>query len=142
MSRCLELAAKAKQAGKTAVGALIVENGKIISEGFEGEEELPGLLAHAEILAILRALPLVSGGRLDRCILYTTVEPCFMCSYAIRQTGISKVVYGTPAGGTGGALSAYPLLTAADIDPWTTVPEVTGGIMRKACWDLLHEDPT
>lgn len=138
MHRCLELAARAKAAGLTAVGSLIVNNGEIISEGAEGEEELPDILAHAEVLAIIRARAFLQLKDLSGCTLYTTVEPCFMCSYLIRQSRMTAVVYGAPTNGTGGALSAYPLLMADDIDPWSFTPAVTGGVLREACLEMLR----
>lgn len=138
MHRCLELAAQAKVAGKTPVGSLILRYGEIIAEGAEGEAELPDMLAHAEVLAILRARTYLQDKDLSGCTLYTTVEPCFMCSYLIRQSRITAVVYGAPTNGTGGALSAYPLLTADDIDPWIFTPAVTGGVLREACLVMLR----
>lgn len=138
MNRCLALAARAKAAGKTAVGSLIVSNGEIIAEGAEGEPGLADILAHAEVLAIIRAQEYLQQRDLIGCTLYTTVEPCFMCSYLIRQTRIMEVVYGAPTNGTGGALSAYPLLRADDIDPWNFTPVVTGGVLREACLEMLR----
>jgi len=138
MNRCLELAAMAKANGKTAVGSLVVKYGEIIAEGFEGDPELPGVLAHAEVLAIVRALDCLGHPDLAGCVLYTTVEPCFMCSYLIRQAKIDSVVYGAPTSGTGGVHSAYPLLSAVDVDPWVVTPSITGGVLREACLDILH----
>lgn len=138
MNRCLELAATARTAGRTPVGSLVVRRGEIIAEAAEGETGLPDILAHAEVLALVRAREHLGSGSLAGCTLYTTVEPCFMCSYLIRQVRISRVVFGAPTNGTGGVLSAYPLLTADDIDPWSQIPSVTGGVLREACLEMLH----
>jgi tRNA(adenine34) deaminase len=56
--------------------------------------------------------------------LYSTSEPCFLCSYAIRSTSVSRLVYAQSVAGIGGATSKYPILSAADIEPWNFVPEV------------------
>lgn len=137
MKRCLELAGIAKANGKTAVGSLVVKQGQIIAEGTEGDQDLPSVLAHAEILAVTKALKYVHAADLSDCILYTTVEPCFMCSYVIRQTKIREVVYGVATPGTGGISSAYPILSVADIDAWPSLPMLTGGILGEDCLELL-----
>lgn len=137
MKRCLELAAKAKSNNKTAVGSLVVENGKIIAEGIEGAENLPSPLAHAEILAILKAIKYTGSKELQNCILYTTVEPCFMCSYLIRQTKIKEVVFGTTTPETGGVSSEFPILTAISIRKWHPPPVVVDGVLKEECQIIL-----
>lgn len=137
MTHCLDLARLAKANGKTAVGSVIVRDGKIISEGIEGSPDFPPILAHAEAIAIVKAIE-VSGTRdLSDCSLYTTVEPCLMCSFLIRETQINRVIYGTGAGSIGGATSNYPILIVTDITRWKSVPEVTSGILSTECDQML-----
>jgi tRNA(adenine34) deaminase len=138
MERCLELAAMAGADGKTAVGSVIVKEGRIIAEGIEGAGDVPAPLAHAEVLAILKAITYTGSGELSDCSLYTTVEPCFMCSYLIRQTKIKEVVFGTRTNGTGGVSSLYPILAAKDIPVWEAVPLITEGVKKEACGRLLQ----
>lgn len=135
MKRCLELAGQAAARGHSAVGALIVHEDAVLAEGIEGEDSLPPALAHAEVIALLKAEEMSGKERLRACTLYTTVEPCFMCSYLIRRAGIREVIYGTttPAGG---ASSPYPLLSAR-MAGWGQPPEVLGGVMEEACRILL-----
>lgn len=136
MQRCIELAAEAKKNGHTAVGSVLVSNDSIIAEGMEGDALLPKIMSHAENIALLKAIEIRGHKDLSDCILYTTVEPCFMCAYLIRQTKIKKVVYGTetPAGGYS---SDYPILTAKSISSWKNVPEVIGGFLKDECENLL-----
>lgn len=138
MERCLVLAQQAKAKGHTAVGALIVRGQEIIAEGQEGEESLPNMMSHAENIALLKATQKLKSTTLHRCRLYTTVEPCFMCAYLIRQTQIEEVIYGTttPAGGDS---SPYPILSAQDIDPWPQTPNVIKGVLQAACEALLKK---
>lgn len=138
MERCLVLAQQAKAKGHTAVGALIVQGQEIIAEGQEGEGTLPDMMSHAENIAILKATQRLKSTTLEGCRLYTTVEPCFMCAYLIRQTQIEAVIYGTttPAGGDS---SPYPILRARDIHPWNKTPIVTAGVLRAACEALLKK---
>jgi tRNA(adenine34) deaminase len=140
MRRCLELAAIAKSNGKTPVGSLIVKDEKIIAEGIEGTGDLPALLAHAEVAAVLNAAAYTGSNDLSGCCLYTTVEPCFMCSYLIRRTRISRVIFGVRTSGTGGVSSDYPLLTAEDISQWPSPPSVTGDVLKEACSALLSKE--
>lgn len=137
MNRCLELSAVARNHGRAAVGALIVNSGRIISEGIEGGPELPPLLAHAEAIAITKAVEALKSRDLSACTIYTTVEPCLLCSFLIRETRISHVVFGTNAGRLGGSSSKFPLLTAVDAGPWQTVPDVTSGVQKEACDEML-----
>lgn len=136
MHRCLDLAVQAKSNGKTAVGSVIVKDNRIIAEGIEGSGELPASLAHAEMIAILNAHKSLNSKDLSDCILYTTVEPCFMCSYLIRQSNIKKVVFGITTPETGGASSEFPFLTSAKIRKWHPPPEVIEGVLKEACRNI------
>ena len=133
MRKCLELAGKAKGNGKTGVGSVIVRGRAIVGEGEEGDDELPPHLAHAELLAINHAIQSGGNSDLSDCILYTTVEPCVMCSYVIRNTRISSVVIGATTGGVGGVSSRYPILIADDIAAWGKPPLVVLGILEEEC---------
>lgn len=136
MWRCLELAQMAKDNGKTAVGSLLVRDGQIIAEGIEGEDRLPLVMSHAENIAVLKAIEKLQTRDLSDCVLYTTVEPCFMCAYLIRQMKIGKVIYGTetPAGGHS---SPFPILTTDQIPSWLYQPEVIAGVLRKECEEMV-----
>lgn len=137
MRHCLHLAEQAKQNGKTAVGSVIVFNGKIIAEGAEGDEILPAPLGHAEIVALVKAYKVLDSNKLPGCVLYTTVEPCVMCSYLIRSSAIARVVYGTVAGELGGATSHYPVLNAGIISSWQPII-VEGGVLAEECAGILR----
>lgn len=137
MQRCLELARQAKALGYTAVGSLIVKDDKVIGEGCEGAESLPEMMKHAELAAIITAKSHQNSQYLEKCTLYTTVEPCFMCAYLIRQSRISRVVYGIPTPEVGGASSEFPFLTSAEFTKWPEPPEVVSGVLAEACEALL-----
>ncbi|HKH61176.1 MAG TPA: nucleoside deaminase [Flavitalea sp.] len=139
MQHCLQLAADAKRKGKTAVGSVVVKDNLIIAEGTEGDSSLPQLLAHAEIVAILKALQKIGTNDLYNCELYTTVEPCYMCSYVIRETNIARVIFGTRAGEIGGAFASYPLLTTKAVSRWQTEILLDGGVLEEDCLQLLKK---
>jgi tRNA(adenine34) deaminase len=124
MRRCLMLARRAQRQGDAPVGSLVVRDGKIIGQGIEAVKKRRDIAAHAEIEAIREAVRALGTADLSGCILYTSVEPCFMCSYAIRQTGIAQVVLGRKIAAVGGASSRYPILRASDIPGWAAPPDI------------------
>ena len=124
MHRCFELAEDAGRRGDTAVGSLLAdENGKIIAEAGEQNRTI-GLFAHAEFLVIQQAINDLQTNDLTGLVLYTTNEPCFLCSFAIRQTRVSRIVFRRVTEGIGGAASKYPILSATDIMNWKAPPEI------------------
>ena len=138
MRRCLELAEIAALAGDTAVGALIVCGDEVVGEGIERTRATLDPSAHAEVEAIRQACRRLDTLDLGGCSLYSTVEPCVLCGYAIRRTGIAYVVYGVPAGQAGACTSSYAILADHDLEGWPQVPEVTGGVLADECRAALR----
>ena len=138
MRRCLELAEIAARAGDTAVGALIVCGNEVVGEGIERTRAALDPSAHAEVEAIRQACQHLDTLDLRGCSLYSTVEPCVLCGYAIRRTGIAQVVYGVSAGQAGACTSSYAILADYDLEGWPHVPEVTGGVLADECRAALR----
>jgi tRNA(adenine34) deaminase len=138
MRRCLDLAELAGRAGDTAVGALIVRGGDLVAEGIERSRATLDPSAHAEVDAIRQACQRLGTLDLHGCTLYVTVEPCVLCGYAIRRTGIGRVVYGMPAGQAGAWTSSYAILADRDLDGWPPIPEVTGGVLADECLAVVR----
>lgn len=95
MNIALKEAKKAYKKNEVPIGCIIVKNNKIISKAYNKKEIKKISTYHAEILAINKACKKLKTWHLEECILYTTVEPCLMCTGAIIQSRIKKVVYGT-----------------------------------------------
>ena len=95
MEEALKEAYKAYNKGETPIGAIIVKDNKIIARAHNRTEELKDSTAHAEMLAIKQASEILGGWRLINCDLYVTMEPCIMCSGAIINSRIKKVIIGT-----------------------------------------------
>lgn len=138
MRRCLELADIAGRAGDTAVGALIVRGDQIVGEGVERVRASFDPSAHAEVEALRRACQHLESLDLRGCTLYSTVEPCVLCGYAIRRTGIARVMYGVPAGQAGACTSSYTILADRELAGWPPPPEVTGGVLADECLAALR----
>jgi tRNA(adenine34) deaminase len=111
MRRCRDLARRARDAGDVPVGALVVRGGRVLGEGYERTRALLDPTAHAEVEAIRAACRAERTLDLSGATLYTNVEPCVLCAYAMRQTRIARLVYGVAAGALGGVTGPYPLLT-------------------------------
>ena len=95
MKKALEQAQIAYSLNEVPIGSIIVKNNKIIASAYNKKEINNIATHHAEILAINEACQKLNTWHLEDCTLYTTVEPCMMCTGAIIQSRISKVVYGT-----------------------------------------------
>lgn len=107
MNRAIELAQKAYSIGEVPVGAVVVKDNQIIGEGYNFRETKQSALGHAEIMAINEACKNIGSWRLDGCTLYVTLEPCIMCTGAIINSRIERVVYSLidfKAGGMGGKI--------------------------------------
>lgn len=89
----IKLSNKAGEKQCVPVGAIIVENGKIISKGFNKKEKSNNPLDHAEIIAIKKACKKKKNWRLDKCTLYVTMIPCEMCMSVICESRIKKIKY-------------------------------------------------
>lgn len=86
-------ALKAYKKGDIPVGCVIVKNDKVIAKAYNKKEKNKIATYHAEILAINKACKKLKTWHLDDCILYSTMEPCIMCSGAIIQSRIKKIYY-------------------------------------------------
>ena len=93
MKIALKEAKKAIPKEEVPVGCIIVRNGKIIAKAHNKKEIDKIATYHAEILAINKACKKLKTWHLEDCILYTTLEPCMMCTSAIVQSHIKKVIY-------------------------------------------------
>ena len=94
MKEALKEAKKAYKKNEVPVGAVIVKDGVIIARAHNLRESKENAIAHAEILCIQKACKKLNSWRLDNALLYVTLEPCAMCSGALSQARIGKVIFG------------------------------------------------
>lgn len=125
LKECLHLADISSKNNEGAVGAIIVKDGNIVGEGTEQSRLRNDVTRHAEVVAILDAIAKHGADICKGATLYSNVEPCILCSYAIRHYAISKVVFMRRAGEVGGVHSTFPILTTKEITRWGKPPDVT-----------------
>ena len=96
---------------------------QMIGQGIESSKFYQDITYHAEVEAIRDAVK-KRGNDLSGATLYTTHEPCILCSYVIRHHRISRVVIKKAVAYVGGASSRFPILTTSDIPVWVSPPIV------------------
>ena len=96
MYEALKLAWAAFDAEEVPVGAVVVHEGQIIGRGSNQVELLQDATAHAEMIAIGAAAQALGGWRLEKCALFSTLEPCCMCAGAAFLSRLARVVWGAP----------------------------------------------
>ena len=112
MRAALDEAKLAAALGEVPVGAVIAKDGKIIARAHNLRESGKNATYHAELMAIDAACKALGGWRLWQCELFVTLEPCPMCSGAIINSRIKRVVYGAKdpkAGCCGGMTDLFAL---------------------------------
>ena len=123
LDRCMVLAEKARAEGESPVGSVLVKDGKIIGEGYEKSRQLKDITRHAEVVAVLDAVQ--KGEDVSGSVLYSNVEPCILCSYAIRHYKIKEVVFVKYSGELGGTCAPFNILTTTELRSWSQPPTVT-----------------
>ena len=93
MMLAINEAKKAYKKNEVPIGCVIIKDGRIISKAHNKKEIKKNAIMHAEIIAIAKACKKLKTWHLDDCVLYTTVEPCMMCTGAIIQSRIKKIYY-------------------------------------------------
>lgn len=122
--------------GDVPIGAVVVRDGEVVASGHNRREADQDPTAHAEILALRGASQALGSWRLERCVLYVTLEPCSMCAGALVLARLPRLVFGAddPKAGAVGAIWDIPR------DPRLNYEvEVVRGIEAEACGDLLRD---
>lgn len=136
MKEALRQAKKAWKIGEVPIGCVIVYEGKIIGRGYNRRTTDKNPLAHAEILAIKKASKKMNDWRLEDCTLYVTLEPCQMCSGAIVQARMKRVVVGcmNPKAGCAGSI-----LNLLQVEKFNHQAELTTGVLEEECSVMMKE---
>jgi len=134
MQAALRLARVAAVREEVPIGAVIVADGRTLAEAHNETIQRRDPTAHAELLAIHRALHQAGEDRLPFATLFVTLEPCAQCAGAVVLAKVGRVVYGAQDLRAGMAGSIYDLLRHPRLNHR---PEVMGGLLAEECGDLL-----
>jgi tRNA(adenine34) deaminase len=94
MNEALKEARKALEQEEVPVGAVVVNQNRIIARAYNMTQQLNDVTAHAEMIAITAASNHLGAKYLNECTLYVTLEPCLMCAAALKWAQLGKMVYG------------------------------------------------
>ena len=125
---------KALAIDEVPVGAVIVKDGQIIARGYNQREKKQQVTKHAELIAIEKACRQLGSWRLDDCDLYVTLEPCIMCSGALLNARIRRVIYGASVKRW---FAFRMLMQQASPEQFNHQIEYVGGVMREECSEML-----
>ena len=134
MKEAVKQAKKAYALGEVPIGCVIVYEDKIIGRGYNRRTIDKNTLAHAELQANRKASRKMNDWRLEDCTLYVTLEPCQMCSGAIVQARIRRVVVGcmNPKAGCAGSI-----MNLLQVPQFNHQVELTTGIMGEECSRMM-----
>lgn len=133
MAEAIKEAEKAVIEDEVPIGCIIVYEGKIIARTHNQKETLKKATGHAEILAINQASEYLNLWHLDGCTMYVTLEPCMMCTGAIVQSRISRLVIGA-------SVSRWPgFVKLIEDHPVNHKPQVDEGILKERCAIIVSE---
>lgn len=135
MQAALAEARAAAAAEEVPVGAIVVLEGRIVGVGQNRVLRTNDPTAHAEVVALRAAATELKNYRLTGCTLYTTLEPCSMCSGAILHSRIARLLFATPdpkAGAAGSVLSVinHPKLNHSVQVDFGLCGEESGALLR------------
>jgi tRNA(adenine34) deaminase len=135
MQLALERARLAPALGEVPIGAVLVCDGQVLAEVHNFREAWQDPTAHAEVVAIREAASRLGTWRLTGATLYVTVEPCSMCTGAIIQSRISRLVFGAKDPKAGACGSVFNLPDERRLNHRV---EVVGGILEQESQELIQ----
>jgi len=134
MLQALLRADKAEEQGEIPVGAVLVQDNKIIADGWNQSISQHDPSAHAEMQAIRKAGVVLQNYRMPGTCLYVTLEPCSMCAGLLVHSRINTLVFGARDLKTGAAGSIIDLL---DHPKMNHKVEVIEGVLAQECGQKL-----
>jgi tRNA(adenine34) deaminase len=134
MEHALRLARAAAVLEEVPVGAVIMQDGELLGEAHNEMVRRHDPTAHAELLAIHRALTRAGEDRLVNATVYITLEPCAQCAGSLVLAKVGRVVFGAWDQRAGMAGSVEDILRHPRLNHR---PEVIGGVLADECGELL-----
>jgi tRNA(adenine34) deaminase len=137
MTQALKEAYKAKKLYEVPVGAVITLDNKIIARGFNKCIALSDPTAHAEVVALRKAAKKLKNYRLSNCSIYVTIEPCSMCTGALVNARIKRIIFGAYDVKAGACTSVFKIAKSKKLNH--TI-EFDGGkekYLSKECVEII-----
>lgn len=131
MQLALKEAQQAFEEEEIPIGAIVVQNNKVLARGHNMTEKLNDTTAHAEIIALTSAFNNISSKYLPDATLYVTIEPCVMCAGALYWSKISRVVWGASDSKNG-----FSRIQPA-VSPFHPKTEIVTGVLEEECAALM-----
>jgi tRNA(adenine34) deaminase len=131
MRLALKAAEISRARGEFPFGAVLVHNNEVMVVAENGEHRKADVTAHAEMMAISEACWKLGRRDLSDCIMYSSAEPCPMCSAAIFQSNIPRVAFGLYRDDLPHLFRRRKIRIAQLAQDWDYRPEVVGGILRE-----------
>ncbi len=135
MREALAEARSAAAAGEVPIGAVLVHDGKILARSGNRTIRDCDPTAHAEVVALREAAYRLANYRLASTTLYVTIEPCSMCSGAILQARVPRLVYGADDPKGGAVRSCFEILSHPRLNHQV---EVTSGVLAAECAAIIQ----
>ena len=136
MEKALENAKIAYKKDEVPVGAIIVKDQEIIASAYNLKQTYNDCTAHAEILAIREACQKINGPYLYDCEMYVTLEPCMMCTGAIINSRLKKIVFGAY---DQRFISFETILLQLNSKSINHIPIFYGGVLEEKCSNLIKD---
>ena len=136
MRHALSLARRAWEQGEVPVGAVLVQNDRVIGEGWNRPIGQHDPTAHAEIMALRQGGKVLENYRLLETTLYVTLEPCVMCAGAMVHSRITRLVYGAHDLKSGAAGSLLDVLGHPGMNHQV---ELTSVVLAEECAAMLSD---
>lgn len=143
MLQCIALSKSSGAAGEYPYAAIITKGEQIVATSINRVRHDRDVTRHAEVVAISAAQKGLRAVSLDECTIYANAEPCAFCCYAIRETRISRVVYGLHSPHMGG-VSKWNILADQDLsdampEVFAPPPDIVAGFMADEAQRTLVE---
>ena len=130
MQHALQLAARGEAEDEVPVGCVIVQDGRILGEGWNRPISSNDPTAHAEVVALRDAALRLGNYRLTGATLYVTLEPCLMCAGAMIHARIGRLVFGAPDPRRGAVNSTTHAFETQGLNHRV---DIRGGVLEDEC---------
>ena len=135
MQEALRCAQRALDACEVPIGAVVVQEGRIVGQGWNRNIALHDPSAHAEIVALREAAAALGNHRLENCELFVTIEPCAMCAGAMIHARLKRLIYGADDPKAGAAGSVMQVINHPQLNHQM---EVARGVLAGRCSEVLQ----